>query len=231
MANLIVLQCARCGQGFSVKQHRAETARYCSVECQKPRLPDRPCAACGVSIPRRRLKRASAIYCSQACSRPHQRTRARPAIDRFWEKVDKTPGYGRDGDCWIWKSTKKDKDGYGGFTENGKLIRAHVFSYRIHKGEVPKGAFVCHDCDNPSCVNPSHLWLGDATSNNRDKVKKGRQSCLFGEKSGNAKLTEEQVRCILRDDRTQELIAQTYGVKRATIGLIKTRKNWKHLQP
>ena len=231
MAKSIVLQCARCGQDFSVKAKRSLTAKHCSRQCQFPPQPDRPCETCGANIPRKRLFKKESRYCSLPCAAVGQKGNHKPMEDRFWKKVDKTPGQGPNGDCWMWISPVKDKDGYGGLVENGKLVRAHVYSYRLHKGPVPKGAFVCHSCDNPSCVRSDHLWLGNATSNNLDKMLKGRQSILKGERAGNAKLTEKQVREILVDDRTQAEIGASYGVSRATIGLIKTGKNWKHLTP
>ncbi len=68
-------------------------------------------------------------------------------------------------------------------------------SWILHFGPIPEGQCVLHDCptgDNPRCVNPEHLWLGDRTENMEDKIKKGRQ--LRGEQVYGHKLTSETVK-------------------------------------
>lgn len=75
--------------------------------------------------------------------------------------------------CWNW-IWKKDKDGYGLFHARPNHQKAHRFSYELHKGSIPPNMLVCHTCDNPSCVNPEHLWVGTVLDNNRDKENKGR---------------------------------------------------------
>jgi hypothetical protein len=94
-----------------------------------------------------------------------------PMRVRFWGRVKKTP----DG-CWIWMGAKRNKKGYGTFCEpiTGKQIYAHRFSWEWHNGAIPMGVFVLHKCDNPACVNPDHLKLGDAMDNNHDSISKGR---------------------------------------------------------
>lgn len=92
-------------------------------------------------------------------------------IERFLSKVIKS-----DSGCWIWIASK-DKDGYGRFSFSGEDISAHRTSWLIYKGDIPEGLHVHHNCpggDNPSCVNPNHLWLGTQADNIADKVAKGR---------------------------------------------------------
>lgn len=74
--------------------------------------------------------------------------------------------------CWIW-SGGKDKDGYGSLRDGLKMKRAHRVSWEIHHGEIPDGACVLHECNNPSCVNPSHLKLGDQVENMADRKRNG----------------------------------------------------------
>lgn len=84
----------------------------------------------------------------------------------------------RTSECWLW-DRGKDKDGYGQCHDSkwAKLLgvtRAHQLAYRAWVGPIPEGMFVCHTCDNPPCVNPDHLWLGTAKTNNADMMQKGR---------------------------------------------------------
>lgn len=76
------------------------------------------------------------------------------------------------GGCWEWIGYRETK-GYGCFRA-GVRLRAHRVSYAIHHNRDPGPFMVCHSCDNRGCVNPAHLWLGNASDNNRDMHTKGR---------------------------------------------------------
>ena len=85
----------------------------------------------------------------------------------FWSKVSK------EGSCWNWKAGK-NSDGYGVFRAGTHNELAHRYSYMISVGVIPDNLMLCHTCDNPSCVNPKHLFLGDQFANMQDMLTKGR---------------------------------------------------------
>ena len=86
--------------------------------------------------------------------------------ERFWSKVDKS------GDCWIWTGYRLPS-GYGRFNIDGKRVEvASRVAFFWANGAWPR--FACHHCDNPSCVNPSHLYDGTPATNMRDMVARGR---------------------------------------------------------
>ena len=145
--------------------------------------------------------------------------------ERFAKSVTKTEG------CWIWKASK-DKNGYGifrGMIGHTAFTRAHRYSYALHSGDLLVGMQALHTCDNPSCVNPEHLFAGTNADNMRDKANKGRSKPRVGNLNGKAILTEPQVRRILKDPRPYTEIATQYNVAPSTIGSIKQRVSWRHL--
>lgn len=99
----------------------------------------------------------------------------RPILERFHEKYEKVPFSG----CWIWTHAKMAKGGYGRITfKQGSQVGvgAHRVSWELHNGPIPNGMWVLHRCDVPACVNPDHLFLGNASDNALDAVSKGRHN-------------------------------------------------------
>ena len=139
----------------------------------------------------------------------------------------------KDDGCWNVKPTARG--GYGKIGIFGRTSLYHRVSFELHKGPIPDGMMVCHKCDNPSCVNPDHLFLGTAQDNMDDKIKKGRHK---GAKTGIlnhlAKLVDWQVseiRAHIQDGKLkQHEIASLYGVSQTTINNIKTGKRWGHVK-
>ncbi|MDQ3540762.1 MAG: hypothetical protein M3440_08755 [Chloroflexota bacterium] len=93
---------------------------------------------------------------------------------------------------------------------------------------------VCHDCptgDNPSCVNPLHLFLGTNADNHEDKMAKGRQA--RGERIATAKMTADQV-IVARfkfatGNVSRAALAREYGISERTMGKLLRRECWKHV--
>ncbi len=154
--------------------------------------------------------------------------------ERFWAKVAKLGP----NDCWDWRGSENGH-GYGHTrtVTNGvvKDVYAHRLSYEIHNGPIPEGMFVCHRCDNPRCVNPSHLFLGTAKDNVHDMICKGRNNRVpvKGVDCGTSKLTEEQVSAIRRryacGERQVDLAAD-FSIGQSTVSAIVIRKTWKHIE-
>jgi hypothetical protein len=111
---------------------------------------------------------------------------------------------------------------------------AHRVAYEVFVGPIePEELYTCHHCDCRPCINPKHLFLGTCADNLADMVAKGRQA--FGERNGNAKLTEEQVgqiKFLLIDGRYfQHTIAERFGVDRGLICQIGLGMIWSWVPP
>ncbi len=149
-------------------------------------------------------------------------------MKRFWDKVRKT------NDCWEWTAGSYT-DGYGSFWLNGRSVHAHRLAWILINGDIPDGLCVCHHCDNPSCVNPDHLFLGTKADNNRDRDNKGRRGDCGqspGENHAQAKLTDGQVISIrfqYENGDSQPHIAAKYNISQSAVSLIVGRKRWCHI--
>lgn len=148
----------------------------------------------------------------------------KPIQERFLEKVKKTEG------CWYWMGFK-NKEGYGSFQTKNGAQRAHRISYKLFVGDLRSNELVCHRCDNPSCVNPSHLFVGMNRDNSNDKVQKKRH--CFGEFVHSHKLTEGKVLKIRKEYKvkitTHRKLAKKYGVACSAISNVLNLKTWRHV--
>lgn len=131
----------------------------------------------------------------------------KPLKERFEAKVKKM-----ENGCHEWQSTLH-RDGYGKFWHETGQVQAHRMSYQIHHGEVPDGMWVLHRCDNRKCVNPEHLYLGDAKQNAQDMHNRGRAvgRLVYGVEA------VERARQLYAEGRSQQSIADELGIHQTTI--------------
>lgn len=159
---------------------------------------------------------ATRRFCNNACQFSEEMKHA-----RFLKNYDED-----ENGCWITR-LEKNKNGYGIIVINKTVWIASRLSYYLHFGPIPDKMFICHHCDNPSCINPDHLYCGTPKKNMEDKVKRGRQHRPIGETNGMAKLTSEQALNILNDKRDNSIIAEELNVSEACIRSVKTGARWK----
>ncbi len=153
--------------------------------------------------------------------------------DRFWSKVDKS------GSCWVWTGGSSRPGGYGSVYQRWDqahrrpvMASAHRLSYADAYGPIPEGMDVCHRCDNPPCVRPSHLFVGTARDNGRDMARKGRAGYWSrpGDANPAARLTWDAVRVMRARHAAGETITalgSAFGVHRTTASLVVRGRTWK----
>lgn len=143
---------------------------------------------------------------------------------RFWRYV------GKQRDCWEWAGYK-DPNGYGRLNVDGIPQLASRISYLIAFGDIPKGKVVCHKCDNPGCVRPDHLFVGEQADNVADMHRKGRarKRGSIGTNHSAAKLTEDAALDIWNSPESTAALAQKYSVSRATVHSVRVGKTWRHV--
>lgn len=217
--------CELCESPFIARAYdvRRGLGRFCSRTCSarnhtKYARVTRQCETCNtvLLVSSNAVERGLGKYCSVSC-----RIAGRRSDKRFWERVDRSPGYGPKGDCWLWIGSRSGT-GYGRVLR----ISAHRRSWIIHNGPVADGLCVLHKCDNPPCVRPDHLFLGTNRDNNIDMVSKGRV------RNGRTMLTPETVRAIrARGSKgvASKDIASEFHTSMSQVRKVITRRSWAHI--
>lgn len=208
--------CTSGGPANTYDDGGADMAKSCSIEgCERPHDSRGWCDM--------HYKRWRAHGSTDVAEKP-------TASELFWRKVDKR---GPD-ECWEWTASLDGK-GYGQFFPGrSKAWRAHRWSFTESNGPIPKGLNVLHHCDNPLCVNPSHLFPGTQADNMADMAAKGRwgwREPLTGDNHPNAKISAAVV-CEIRARYTGEYgqqakIARELGVPRDTVFKVVHGRAWK----
>jgi hypothetical protein len=163
-------------------------------------------------------------FCSKRCAmlaRGRAALAALPDIETFfWSRVKKTTT------CWLWQGSTAG--GYGEFRYAKRRYRAHVFALKLDGRPVPKGKQGLHHCDTPSCVRPSHLYVGTPKMNTADALSRGRMP--HGVRHWAAKLTPEAV-LEMRWQRLQGVpiihIGRTFGVTNYAARCAILGRTWK----
>lgn len=130
--------------------------------------------------------------------------------------------------CWIWKKAK-NVQGYGHFPYKRKVLLAHRASWMIFVGQLDVDILVCHKCDNPSCCNPDHLFLGTDKDNILDAIKKGRIIRKFHDDYKINELLVREIIALGDQGLTSGAIAKKFNISRRHAGSIVNRKSWKHV--
>lgn len=138
--------------------------------------------------------------------------------------------------CWEW-SGNLSKAGYGRVQSvEGTVEYTHRLSWKVYKGTIPPGIFVCHKCDNPKCINPEHLFLGTCADNIEDACRKGRmkipkESHMSNENHQVSKLTDDQVKFIRNNPQISgRNLSRMFGLTESCISMARTGKTFKDLK-
>lgn len=151
----------------------------------------------------------------------------------------------KSGDCWLWTGAT-DHKGRGRVWYRGKIMLHHRAVWTILIGVIPDGSMLCHHCDNPRCANPMHMYVGDAKSNVRDMISRGRHwlqanverakivgrslgksnDWSTGESNPKAKLSKDQAAHIRASGLSTKQLSEKFGVDRTTVQRIRRGASW-----
>lgn len=152
----------------------------------------------------------------------------REYVQKFVSLMNVTPDKNK---CWEWTGAGRVRN-YGGMRFKRKTWLAHRLCL-LFSGRDPRGKCACHHCDNPKCVNPSHLFIGTMKDNSQDMIKKGRHNASRGEDNGCCTTPLSTVLAIRKEYVkgviTQKQLAEKYNVTPTVVSLVLLRYSWKHV--
>lgn len=154
----------------------------------------------------------------------------RPLYERFWEKVDSSHGQGA---CWLWLGVRT-RGGYGRITvhtsDGKRQFPAAKVAWELENGPAPVGMWALHKCDNPACVNPSHIFMGTPKQNSEDMSRKRRG--LHGERRGRGVMTESdviQLRALRSLGVSLADLCRMFDFPKVTVHKAVTGTTWAHI--
>lgn len=216
------IPCESCGILFEVYPHQIKkgNGKYCSQVCMGiARMTKimKECLNCksNFTAEPNQIKNGGGKYCSKNCAIQHRSTTR--ALKKFIANITILPSPNA---CWIWTGLK-NKDGYGRLYAFGRDMGAHRYSYIAFRNEITGDLLACHTCDIPSCVNPSHLFLGTNMDNMADAISKGRIPSVVLDDDKIVRIIEESALIPV------SVLAARYNVTtRHLRNIIKYNKHW-----
>lgn len=197
------LKCEVCGSDFYRRWAKStKTPRFCSKKCMNTRVRNWNFKG--------KFRWARADSCEIL----------KNIRCKFEKYVVRTRG------CWGWKGCIH-KSGYAPMNWFGNQQKnAHIVSWMLHSGPIPDNLLVLHKCDNRSCTNPEHLYLGNHIDNAKDRQERNP---VRGSKHPNSRLVESDIPKILdyvKSGMIQEKIAKMFGISQTTVSRIKLGNSW-----
>jgi hypothetical protein len=174
-------KCIQCGAEFKIPKSGLKRCKgagsYCSKKCQSSRSFILNCIICNKEFKAYKcdIDRGNKKFCSRSCAgKESYKNKScfqwKTPEERFFSYILK----GNDSNsCWTWTGLK-NKAGYGRLRMEYSDKTAHRYSWELHNGKIPKGKIICHKCDNPTCVNPNHLYAGTHKDNAQDRENRNR---------------------------------------------------------
>jgi hypothetical protein len=147
-------------------------------------------------------------------------------LSDVWKHVDSSNGPDA---CWNWQKGRTSK-GYGRFCLCSKMQKVHrLVWFIVHKVD-PDSMDVLHACDNPSCCNPKHLFLGTKADNVKDRKSKSRpHGNKLGEDNWHAKIKQAEAIHIKNSCASVGALAACFGLSKSQVRRIQLGQRWKHL--